>query len=156
MAEVADAVLLKYDHTTWFEIAETWYTKWESAHPGETAAQFFAKRHAPILGQHYFITNPITHSGISPKWDFSAKGDRFHGNPNAYIVASKVEDLPAPTGPGDVDWLQLKEVTGKLADEVYRVDTRGGQPPAACVKGKDTISVKYAAIYCKLSTPSAH
>jgi len=145
---LADAALLEED-ISFFSLASIAYAKWFHAPSGQTAQDFFAEREAPILGEHYFITNPITGTSISPKWDFSAKGDRLASNPNAFVVASKVGDLPAPTGSGDVDWLQLKEVTGQLADQVYRVDTRGGQPPAACVSGQPTISVKYASIYCE-------
>lgn len=82
-----------------------------------------------ILGQHYFITNPITGSGLSPKWDFTSQG-ATKGNPNAFVVGARSGGVPAPTGPQDVDWLFLTGVQGQLADQIYRVDTRGGQPPA--------------------------
>ncbi|KDQ31887.1 hypothetical protein PLEOSDRAFT_1034910 [Pleurotus ostreatus PC15] len=105
-----------------------------------------------ILGQHYFITNPITGSGLSPKWDFTSQG-ATKGNPDAFVVGARSGGVPAPTGPQDIDWLFLTGVQGQLADQIYRVDTRGGQPPATCTPGSAPISVKYASKYCKfLST----
>ena len=82
-----------------------------------------------VLGEHYFITNPITGTGLSPRWDFTSHA--FKGNPNAFVVGSKAGDLVAPTGSQDIDWLYLKAVQGELANEVYRTDTRLGQPPAS-------------------------
>ena len=79
-----------------------------------------------VLGQHYFIANG---SSISPVWDFTSDAEK--GNAEAFVVAAVVGDIPAPTGADDVDWLQLKKVEGELADTVYRVETKGGQPPAS-------------------------
>jgi hypothetical protein len=143
------------------------YNIWENipAHAAPEQATSCFRSTPPILGVHYFITNPITGTGISPKWDFATSYD---GNPDAFVVAAKVANLAAPTGTHDVDWLQLKNVQGGLADAVYRVDTKGGQPPASvslviyrsfplvlsryyplqCDPGS-SISVKYTAKYCK-------
>ncbi|KAF9495004.1 hypothetical protein BDN71DRAFT_1482879 [Pleurotus eryngii] len=99
-----------------------------------------------ILGQHYFITNPFTGSGLSPKWDFTSQG-ATKGNPNAFVVGARSGGVPAPTGPQDIDWLFLTGVQGQLADQIYRVDTRGGQPPATCTPGSAPISAKYASKY---------
>ncbi|KAK0192728.1 hypothetical protein F5146DRAFT_516675 [Armillaria mellea] len=96
-----------------------------------------------LLGEHYFITNPITGTGISPKWDFTATT----GNPEAFVVANGTATSPAPTGSQDVAWLFLKKLLGSLADEVYRTDTRAGQPPASCTPGSEPITVKYSAKY---------
>ena len=80
------------------------------------------------------------------------------------MIGAKVGDLPAPTGPSDIDWLQVKNVQGELATTLYRVDTKAGQPPSSvcthcypkksevnvgilqCTAGS-TISVKYTAKY---------
>ena len=118
-----------------------------------------------VLGEHYFITNPITGTGLSPRWDFTSHA--FKGNPNAFVVGNKTGDLAAPTGPQDIDWLYLKAIQGELANEVYRTDTRLGQPPASvgqvhsryfafslmnqyqCTPGDtSTTSVKYVSKYC--------
>lgn len=83
-----------------------------------------------VLAQHYFITNPITGQGLSPKWDFTSSG-AFEGNPDAFIVAKGKGSIPAPTDPAhNVAWLDVVNVQGKIADEVFRFDTVGGQPPA--------------------------
>jgi len=102
-----------------------------------------------VLGQHYFIANgtdPVTHSqAISPVWDFTSDAEK--GNAEAFVVAAVVGDIPAPTGTDDVDWLQLKNVEGELANAVYRVETKGGQPPASCAAGAPMLSVKFTTQY---------
>lgn len=84
-----------------------------------------------ILGDHYFVPNPITKTGISPKWDFI----RTHKQDSkAVVVAARIDGKPAPEGKEHIDWVYLKNVggdTGHLADEVYRTHTRFGQPPAS-------------------------
>ncbi|KAI0052122.1 hypothetical protein FA95DRAFT_1602085 [Auriscalpium vulgare] len=97
-----------------------------------------------VLGQHYFISNPS--GGLAAKFDFTSAG-KTQGNPDAFVVAAKVGDLPAPTGPQDVDWLALNATSGELGSQVFRVNTRGGQPPSSCKPGSSPISVKYAARY---------
>ncbi|KDQ09121.1 hypothetical protein BOTBODRAFT_179298 [Botryobasidium botryosum FD-172 SS1] len=96
-----------------------------------------------LLGLHYFVP---TESGISAKFDFSSVSRT--DDPNAFIIGSKVGDIPAPTGSAqDVDWLELTNIQGDLARTVFRVETKGGQPPASCSPGSPDISVKYAAQY---------
>ncbi|KAI0262544.1 hypothetical protein BC834DRAFT_828732 [Gloeopeniophorella convolvens] len=101
-----------------------------------------------VLGQHYFIANSA--GALSPKFDFTSSG-KTAGNPNAFVVAAKAGDIPAPTGSADVDWLMLNATSGELAKQVFRVNTKGGQPPASvcCTSGSAEISVKYTAKYCK-------
>ncbi|KAI0792315.1 hypothetical protein C8Q75DRAFT_752322 [Abortiporus biennis] len=99
-----------------------------------------------ILGQHYFITNPITGTGLSPKWDFTSASEKGHSN--AFVVGAKAGDIVAPTNPTtDVDWLMLNGVQGDLAKQVFRIQTRGGQPPTSCTPGTPDISVKYVSQY---------
>jgi len=69
----------------------------------------------PLLGSHFFI-NATSGSGISPVWDF--RGASAKGNPDAFTLAAEGASIPAPTGPQDVDWVQLKSVSGALATEV--------------------------------------
>jgi len=96
-----------------------------------------------LLGFHYFVT---TESGISPKFDFS--GTSQTNDPYAFVITSKVGDIPAPTGsPNDIDWLELTNIQGDLARTVFRVQTKGGQPPAYCSPGSPDISVPYTAEY---------
>lgn len=66
---------------------------------------------------------------MSPKWDFTSGA--LAGHPSAFVVAAKAGDIPAPTGPPDVDWLSLTNVSGSLATQVFRVNTVGGLPPAS-------------------------
>ncbi|KAL4260168.1 Protein of unknown function DUF3455 [Pleurotus pulmonarius] len=136
--------------STFNRIQDDVFTVWKFLPKQLTAAKVvellhFAKTPG-ILGQHYFITNPLTGVGISPKWDFTSQG-ATKGNPNAYVVGARTGGLAAPTGPQDVDWLSLSNAQGQLADQIYRVDTRGGQPPASCTPGSAPISVKYASKY---------
>ncbi|KAL0571271.1 hypothetical protein V5O48_010688 [Marasmius crinis-equi] len=100
-----------------------------------------------VLGQHFFITNPVNASaGISPKWDFTSR----LGDPQAFVVGARIDFMPAPVDPAtNIDWLKLGAVPGQgsLASEIYRTDTKGGQPPASCAVGSKPITVKYSATY---------
>ena len=73
----------------------------------------------PRMGDHYFVTPP-SGTVISPVWDFRAFG-RFKGNSAATVLAAKVANLPAPDGTENVDWLQLKSISGDLATQVGRI-----------------------------------
>jgi len=95
-----------------------------------------------FMGNHFFISSP---SGLVPVWDYRAGAAKK--NPDAFVLAAKVADVPAPTSSQDVDWLQLKSVSGWLATQIYRTDTRGGSPPTSCIPGSAPISLKYVAKY---------
>jgi hypothetical protein len=84
-----------------------------------------------FAGQHYYVTNPITGTGINPKWDFTSQG-ATKGNKDAFVIAAKTTGATAPDTATDIDWVFLTALAGegKLASQVYRTDTRGGQPPA--------------------------
>jgi len=121
---------------------------WAAA-PDSTSAIDAMKSFAPLknsvlLGQHYFNTN-VTSGGLSPVWDFRA--DAFAGNPDAFVVAAEVGGIPAPTGSSDVDWLSLTNLSGGLATQVFRVETKSGQPPASCEAGSAPITVKFTTQY---------
>ena len=66
-----------------------------------------------FLGNHYFINSS---SVLTPEWDFRAGAAK--GIPDAFVLGQKIADAPAPTGPDDVDWLQLKSISGSLATQV--------------------------------------
>lgn len=84
-----------------------------------------------ILAQHYFVSNPTTGQGLSPKWDFTSSG-KFSGNKDAFFVGRGQGSLPAPTDPKkDINWLEVANVQGSIANTVFRTDTRGGQPPSS-------------------------
>ncbi|TDL23785.1 hypothetical protein BD410DRAFT_787066 [Rickenella mellea] len=98
-----------------------------------------------VLGQHYFVTNPVTGTGISPEFDFRTGAKK--GDPNGFVIAAKSGDIVSPDGPTNVDWLELTNVKGDLAKQVFRIDTNGGVAPSSCTPGSPLISVKYAAQY---------
>jgi hypothetical protein len=108
-------------------LADSAYKAWTQVTSSKGLESTFSSLSTLIKqGDHYFITNPVTGSGISPKWDFThTKG------PDAFVVGARVGGLTAPTGSKDIDWLQLSNVQGKLTQQIYRVDTRGGQPPTS-------------------------
>jgi len=134
LAELFDVSCL-YGTKFFSGITSDAFALWHAAPPSISAPSVVEFLHTfknpAVLGEHYFIVNPVTGTGTSPKWDFTSHA--FSGNPDAFMVGAKVSSLAAPTGPSDVDWLQLSNVAGSLADEIYRTDTRGGQPPASVI-----------------------
>ena len=84
-----------------------------------------------VKGQHYFVSQNGT---LVPVWDL-----RSSGGPNAIVFAQKVKDVPSPNGPQNVDWLELKKVSGDLANLIYRVDTVKGQPPTTVSSSFDFV-----------------
>ena len=109
------------------------FTIWSKAPSDFTTQQFISAlgNNPLVLGQHYYVPNPKPTTGspaVSPKWDFTSDAEQGHAE--AFVIGAKSGSLPAPTGSHDIDWVQLRNVEGQLADTIYRVDTRGGQPPA--------------------------
>jgi hypothetical protein len=103
-----------------------------------------AARTPLLIAEHYFITNPITGSGISPKFAQSANGG------STYVTVAKAGNVPSPQGSANIDWLQLKQIDGTWAQTVFRVDTKAGQPPASCNPNNTSVfTVPYAAKYCE-------
>ena len=103
----------------------------------EDFIEFFHVVNPPeILAQHYFVSNPTTGQGVSPKWDFASSGNpRFAGNSSAFIVAKGKGSVPAPNSTVNINWLDVVNIGGdaggQIADEVFRTDTVGGQPPSS-------------------------
>jgi hypothetical protein len=79
-----------------------------------------------VEGQYYFVEQDDT---LVPVWDFRSSGENA-GNPNAIVFAEKFKSAPSPDGPENIDWVELKKVSGSLANKIYRVDTVKGQPPS--------------------------
>ena len=100
-------------------------------HPIEAIIDLLHLLNPPyVLNQHYFVPNPVTGEGLSPKWDFTSASEA--GHPDAYVIGIRTGDIPAPKDPSvNVDWLSLSNGGGDLADQIYRVQTRGGQPPTS-------------------------
>ena len=106
-------------------IQDNVFAAWNATDSSITTQDLIASMKCPtVLGQHFFITTP-DNPKLQPVWDFRPSS----GDPNAFVVAAEFADLPAPTGHDDVDWLQLKGVQGGLADSVFRLNTKSGQPP---------------------------
>jgi len=146
VAELFDVSCL-YGTPEFSKIQDDSYTLWSHAPPSVTAQGIIAKLGSgpPVLGQHYFVPNPNGSPTLSPKWDFTSGAKK--GNPQAFVIAAKTGGIPAPSGKNDIDWLQLKKVQGELADVLYRVATKGGQPPASCTANSPLLSVKYISLY---------
>jgi hypothetical protein len=149
VAELFDVSCLYGTHE-FSKIQDDSYTFWSQAPPSVTAQEIITKLGSspPVLGQHYFVPNPNPAPGspaLSPKWDFTSGAKK--GNPQAFVIGAKTGDIPAPSGKNDIDWLQLKKVQGELADVLYRVATKAGQPPASCTAGSPLLSVKYTSLY---------
>ena len=84
-----------------------------------------------VLAQHFFQPNPVTGSGVSPVWDFRSN-PRFKGHDDAFVLARGNGSIPSPQDPSkDVAWLHVVKVQGDIADDVFRFDTVGGQPPTS-------------------------
>jgi Protein of unknown function (DUF3455) len=103
-----------------------------------------ASRSPLLLAYHYFITNPLTGTGINPKFAQAANGGA------TFTTLSKKAGVKS-ADPANVDLLQLSSIAGDWASTVFRVDTALGQPPASCTAGSPDISVPYAAKYCTRS-----
>lgn len=99
-----------------------------------------------LSGQHYFtnLSTPFFNLDISPLQLGEAP-------------CSKVQSAPAPAGSalgqggvgdGSVAWLKLQthDATGSL-EEVYRLNTAGGNPPETCEGKPAAFEVQYAAEY---------
>ena len=110
-----------------------------------------------VLGQHYFVLNPTPGgTGISPTFDFRA--DSAVGDPNAYVIARKIGDIPSPVDPTtNVDWLELEAIDGQgsLAKYMFRILTARGQPPSSVsiwVRSTLECVVSYANNYIAVHT----
>jgi len=102
-----------------------------------------------FLGDHYFIPNPaVGGTGLTPDFDFRAGVKK--GDANGFAAVKKLGNTASPAGSANVDWLALQNIGGTiggtLANNVMRVDTKSGQPPASCTPNA-TIAVPYAAKY---------
>ena len=121
-----------YDTTEFAEIQVDTFDIWEKyngldPHEWDLVYEFLDVFDIPLVGFHYFINYDGT---LLPKFDFTSAGPT-EGNPDAFVVGTKVVDVPAPDSARDVDWLELKAMSGKFADDVFRVETIGGQPPTS-------------------------
>ncbi|KAJ7818754.1 hypothetical protein B0H14DRAFT_2838297 [Mycena olivaceomarginata] len=121
-----------YDKAEFDSVQQIAYDAWKFSLPIVPFSEVIEKvetfHESPLLGQHFFIPSP-SGTGISPVWNFASAA--LAGHADAFVLAAKVGDVPAPTGPPDV----------------FRVATVGGLPPSSCKPGTPQISVKYASTY---------
>lgn len=133
LAELFDISCISFDDPLFENVQTEAYNVWNSTSGLSILDVEKALGSAyPVLGQHYFIVNPFTGSGLSPTFDF--RDGFFAGDSSAFIVTNKTGDIPAPTGSHDVDWLELVTAEGTVAKTVFRLDTRYGQPPSSVSK----------------------
>jgi hypothetical protein len=121
-----------YNKSEFSRVQEDAYNIWSnysSTKPYERGLtdQLHSKLGVNLLGQYYFING--TNGTLSPKFDFTSSGPN-KGNRNAFVVATRVGDIPAPN-PQNIDWVELNRTSGNLANEIIRVNTKAGQPPSS-------------------------
>jgi hypothetical protein len=89
-------------------------------------------------GGYYFVEQ---NGALVPVWDLRSNGT-YAGNPNAIVYAQKYKSIPSPDGPVNIDWVELKKLSGGLANVIYRVVTVQGQPPPT-VSSSLNLSLSY-------------
>jgi len=99
------------------------------------ASQVFKKQ--MLLGIHYFPLpkTPLFDLRFNEATDWATVG----------AIANVSAPVPATTPA--VDWLKLTRKDGSGIQEVYRVKTLGGKPPATCQGQKPSFQVDYVAQY---------
>jgi Protein of unknown function (DUF3455) len=94
-----------------------------------------------IDGAYYFVEQ---NGVLVPVWDLSSSGP-YKGNRDAIVYAQKIKNVPSPDGSQNVDWVELKKMSGDLANVIYRVDTVQGQPPFSVSPSLDLC------LYCSIN-----
>lgn len=123
------AVATLFDASCFFNEIQS-LSKKNSGDAVQAATNTVAAKHSIVLGHHFFVNNPTGTPGLSPTFDFRSDSER--GDPTAFVITSKIGDIPAPVNPTtNVDWLELAAIPGHgdLANNVFRIFTLGGQPP---------------------------
>ncbi len=98
-----------------------------------------------LSGHHFFIDT-------TPTFNLDTKATDL-----GYVLTKKLAATPAPPladgqtpiGYGNVAWLALDSKTGTIGSiqQVYRVNTAGGNPPPTCASQADFFEEQYAAEY---------
>jgi hypothetical protein len=119
-------------------IQDVAFSEWAASHSTnplepELVQLMKNKHNINVEGQHYFVNQNNT---LVPVWDLRSSGENA-GNPNAIVFAQKVKSASSPDGPENIDWVELKKLSGGLANLVYRVDTVKGQPPSTVSSSLD-------------------
>jgi len=149
VARLFDASCL-YGKQEFLSIQEEVFDIWSGCptqDPSDPGMAQLLKEHwnIDLIIDYYFVQ---LNGSLVPVFDATSEpSSPAKGNPNAILFAKKIEDVASPDGEVDIDWVVLQEVSGELANDVYRIHTVKGQPPASCTPGSPDISVKYTAIY---------
>ena len=99
------------------------------------------------LSGHHFFSDLTT-----PTFDLNTNANEL-----GYVYSKKLAGTPAPPladgqtpiGYGNVPWLLLEAKTGSTGgiQQIYRLNTAGGNPPPTCTDQPDYFEVQYAAEY---------
>ena len=113
-----------------------WNPYW-SSDPFEPGFSQLLKSHYDITpyGEYYFVEQ---NGSLVPVWDLTSTGP-YAGNPDAIVYAQKVKGITSPDGSYNLDWVELKKMSGGLETLIYRVqvDTVQGQPPSTVSSSLD-------------------
>ncbi|KAK5111453.1 hypothetical protein LTR62_004905 [Meristemomyces frigidus] len=103
--------------------------------------------YADMSGHHYFL-NPTTPFFNMDTALHSYGAGSFKKTGAAAAPASAIPG-PNDQGDGAVTWLKLdaRDAEGQVFQEVYRLNTAGGQPPKMCTGMPAAFEVQYAAEY---------
>ena len=100
-----------------------------------------------LSGHHYFLntTTPFFNMDTSSH-DY---GTGAFKKANSTSAPSTAMAGPGNKGNGAVPWLKLGAIdtAGQVFQEVYRVNTAGGNPPTTCQGQQSALEVPYAAEY---------
>jgi hypothetical protein len=104
-----------------------WNPYW-SYNPSESGYFQLLKSHYDVTpyGEYYFLEQ---NGSLVPVWDLRSIGP-YAGNSDAIVYGEKVKGIPSPEASYNVDWVELKKMSGGLANFIYVVDTVQGQPPS--------------------------
>lgn len=127
------------------------YDAYLKAPPAMTAVELVEKSGRLLkpfaLGQHYWVPDPLneTDGSVNPKWDFGSRAWHdaleFAVNPEtAYQIGYRTGIVSAPNDPDvNIEWVTLAPLVrdgvplGLFTDQVFRINTNGGFPPAGSV-----------------------
>ena len=114
-------------------------------YPVPTSSDTSSVANVFLSGYHFFV------DATTPFFDLDTSMHQW-----GTAACKKNNSSPAPDASADVPWLKLvaKSSNGCTIQEVYRLNTVGGQPPATCDGQNATINVPYAAEYWFWATPS--
>jgi hypothetical protein len=103
--------------------------------------------YADMSGHHYFTDATTAFFNMDTQLHSYGTGAFKKANSSAAPEDATMGQFGQ--GMGSVPWLKLnaKDSAGQVFQEVYRVNTAGGQPPKACAGMPATFEVQYSAEY---------